>query len=536
MILLELFKVEIGTIEKFNINSNNLSEKERVLNLVSKDLVAFGQLFLPEDFMKSSAAPFHYEVGNKLLDRTLRKLCIVLPRGHSKSTMAKAALLHRIYFNPKGKKEFAAWVSEEQGQAVDHLKYIKNHIEYNNALNYYFGDMVGGKWTEKEITTSRGDRLIAKGTSQRLRGRSELGTRYTNIILDDFESELNTKTPDRRREIKEWLMSTVYPSLEESKGNEGSIWLIGTIVHYDSALQAIYDGYLEARDKDEDYTWDVIFHRALEDGKPLWESYFSRAKINQIRKDYEHVGQLHKFAQEYMNDARDLATAKFKIDKLQHHDYEFVSSGNQAYIKDNKKVIPVNVYIGVDLAYESNAHNDFQVIMVTAVDSEKNFYILDYYHEHYPLYEMPQKIFEYAKMYSPVRRVNVEHVGAQGIIKDSVNKMTGFDRKMAPGIARGVRPPNGIKKEDRLESTLCPIVNRGKLFHRKIHQEIVDEMFHFPKGKNDDLLDGLWYSITNARSPLSKSFNSEDFDLEKSRENKKSKKSFVRSWITGQRA
>ena len=528
--------MEIGTIEKFNINSNNLSEKERVLNLVSKDLVAFGQLFLPEDFMKSSAAPFHYEVGNKLLDRTLRKLCIVLPRGHSKSTMAKAALLHRIYFNPKGKKEFAAWVSEEQGQAVDHLKYIKNHIEYNNALNYYFGDMVGGKWTEKEITTSRGDRLIAKGTSQRLRGRSELGTRYTNIILDDFESELNTKTPDRRREIKEWLMSTVYPSLEESKGNEGSIWLIGTIVHYDSALQAIYDGYLEARDKDEDYTWDVIFHRALEDGKPLWESYFSRAKINQIRKDYENVGQLHKFAQEYMNDARDLATAKFKIDKLQHHDYEFVSSGNQAYIKDNKKVIPVNVYIGVDLAYESNAHNDFQVIMVTAVDSEKNFYILDYYHEHYPLYEMPQKIFEYAKMYSPVRRVNVEHVGAQGIIKDSVNKMTGFDRKMAPGIARGVRPPNGIKKEDRLESTLCPIVNRGKLFHRKIHQEVVDEMFHFPKGKNDDLLDGLWYSITNARSPLSKSFNSEDFDLEKSRENKKSKKSFVRSWITGQRA
>lgn len=528
--------MEIGTIEKFNINSNNLSEKERVLNLVSKDLVAFGQLFLPDDFMKSSAAPFHYEVGNKLLDRTLRKLCIVLPRGHSKSTMAKAALLHRIYFNPKGKKEFAAWVSEEQGQAVDHLKYIKNHIEYNNALNYYFGDMVGDKWTEKEITTSRGDRLIAKGTSQRLRGRSELGTRYTNIILDDFESELNTKTPDRRREIKEWLMSTVYPSLEESKGNEGSIWLIGTIVHYDSALQAIYDGYLEAKDKGEDYTWDVIFHRVLEDGKPLWDSYFGKAKINQIRKDYENVGQLHKFAQEYMNDARDLATAKFKIDKLQHHDYEFVSSGNQAYIKDSKDVIPVNVYIGVDLAYESNAHNDFQVIMVTAIDSEKNFYILDYYHEHYPLYEMPQKIFEYAKMYSPVRRVNVEHVGAQGIIKDSVNKMTGFDRKMAPGIARGVRPPNGIKKEDRLESTLCPIVNRGKLFHRKIHQEVVDEMFHFPKGKNDDLLDGLWYSITNARSPLSKRFNSEDFNLEKSYESKKSKKSFVRSWITGQRA
>lgn len=527
--------MEIGTIDNFNINSSNLSEKERVLNLVSQDLIAFGQLFLPEDFMKSSPAPFHYEVGDKLLDRNLRKLCVVLPRGHSKSTMAKAALLHKIYFNPQGKKEFAAWVSEEQGQAVDHLKYIKSHIEYNNALHYYFGDMVGDKWTEKEITTSRGDRIIAKGTSQRLRGRSELGTRYTNIILDDFESELNTKTPDRRREIKEWLMSTVYPSLEESKGNEGSIWLIGTIVHYDSALQAIYDGYLEAQDKGEDYTWDVIFHRALEDGKPLWGSYFTKGKINQIRKDYENVGQLHKFAQEYMNDARDLATAKFKIDKLQKHDYEFVSNSNQAYLKSKDTVIPVNVYMGVDLAYEANANNDYQVIMVTAVDSDKNYYILEYYRDHLPLYEMPQKIFEYAKMYSPVRRVNVEHVGAQGIIKDSVNKMTGFDRKMAPGIARGVRPPTGIKKEDRLESLLCPIVNRGKLFHRAIHQEIVDEMFHFPKGKNDDLLDGLWYSITNSRSPLSSKFSSTDFNANMDKSERKTKKSTVRSWITGQR-
>ena len=135
--------MEIGTIDNFNINSSNLSEKERVLNIVSQDLIAFGQLFLPEDFMKSSPAPFHYEVGSKLLDRDIRKLCVVLPRGHSKSTMAKAALLHKIYFNPQGKKEFAAWVSEEQGQAVDHLKYIKSHIAWSirtwySIYKYYF--------------------------------------------------------------------------------------------------------------------------------------------------------------------------------------------------------------------------------------------------------------------------------------------------------------------------------------------------------------------------------------------------------------
>lgn len=88
--------METGTIENFNIISNDLDEKERVLNMVSKDLVAFGQLFLPDDFMKSKPALFHHNVGEFLLDNTIRRLCVILPRGHTKSTMAKAALLHRI--------------------------------------------------------------------------------------------------------------------------------------------------------------------------------------------------------------------------------------------------------------------------------------------------------------------------------------------------------------------------------------------------------------------------------------------------------
>ena len=106
--------------------------------------------------------------------------------------------------------------------------------------------------------------------------------------------------------------------------------------------------------------------------------------------------------------------------KSLEEEYNFPTSYTFKFIiasKSKDKVIPVNVYMGVDLAYEANANNDYQVIMVTAIDSEKNYYILEYYHDHLPLYEMPQKIFEIAKQYNPVRRVNVEHVGAQGIIQ-----------------------------------------------------------------------------------------------------------------------
>ena len=504
--------------------------------MARKDVVSFGQLFLPEDYMKSTPAPYHYELSELLLHPDKKRNCIILPRGHSKSTLAKTALLYHLYFNPEGKKEFIAWVAEEQSQAIDHIKYMQNHIEMNPALNYYFGDLRGSKWTEKEFTTSKGDRVIAKGTSQRLRGRSQLGLRYTKIVLDDFESELNTKTPDRRREIKEWVMSTVEPALENSAGNEGSIWLIGTIVHYDSFLQSIYDGYTEATRDKRKYAWDVMYHKAIDvDGNVLWSSYFSRQKLADIRRRFEDVGLSHKFAQEYLNEARDLENAKFKTDRLEYYDHEFESKNNYAYLVNSKEAIPVNIYIGVDLAYESTASSDYQMIMVIAIDSDRNIYVIDYMREHIPLYDMPEEIFKYAKEYSPVKRVNVEHVGAQGIIKDAVNRMTGQDRKVAPGIALGVRPPTGIKKEDRLESLLAPIVNRRKMFIKRKHTALVDEMFQFPKGKNDDVLDGLWYAVNKSRPPLSKKFEASEFKQDKTKSHKVETVKRTISWITGQK-
>ena len=188
-----------------------------------------------------------------------------------------------------------------------------------------------------------------------------------------------------------------------------------------------------------------------------------------------------------------------------------------------------------DLAYEATQSSDFQIIMVIGIDSDRNIYVIDYMREHIPLYDMPDQIFEYAREYSPVKRVNVEHVGAQGIVKDAVNKMTGQDRKVAPGIALGVRPPSGIKKEDRLESLIAPIVNRGKMFIKRKHTTLVDEMFQFPKGRNDDILDGLWYAINKARPPVSKKFEASEFLENNIKKPKMQSAKRVISWVTGQK-
>ena len=524
----------------FNItpSPSEMKERDDVLLNSFNNLIYFGRAFLPRDFLKKSeSAPFHYEMAEKMIDTEPgARICNIIPRGHGKSVLAKAAIIHKLCFAGEDSQHFIAWVSEEQGQAIDHLKYIRSHFENNKMIKYYFGNMDGGlsgkRWTEKDIVTAKGDRVISKGTSQRLRGRAEVDVRYTGIVLDDFESELNTKTPERRSEIKKWIVSTVYPALEETPGNEGWIWLAGTIVHYDSFLQMVYDGWKKANEDKRKYPWDVNFYRAIEDGKPLWSSQFSQKKLNAKKREFIEAGLVNKFAQEYMNDARDITNAAFKIDRIQYYNGRFEKRGNMPFIIDGDDAIPINVYIGVDLAATATATSDFQVILVMGIDSHKNRYILDYFRERIPTFDVPAKIIELAKKYSPVRRVTIETVAAQEMVRDMVTRMSVKERRLMPGLFKGVKPPARMKKEDRLETALGQIVNSKKLYIYRHMTEIVDEFFEHPKPRNDDLLDGLYYADYFAKAPKTDKMSADD--IEKKQEKMDSyrfRKAY--NWVTG---
>ena len=518
-----------------------MSEKDQVLANSYKNLIYFGRAFLPNDFLNKSTSPsFHFDVAEKLISTEPgSRTCIIMPRGFGKSILSKAAILHKLCFASEDEQHFMAWVSEEQSQSIDHLKYLRSHFEVNKKLKYYFGNLdgssVGKRWTEKDIVTPKGDRIIAKGTSQRLRGRAEVDVRYTGIILDDFESELNTKTPERRSEIKKWIVSTVYPALEETPGKEGSIWLSGTIVHYDSFLQMVVDGYKKAKKDKRTYPWDVVFHRAIEDGESIWPEQFSIKKLEHKKREFIEAGLVNKFAQEYMNDARDISNASFKIDRIQYYNGTVKNKGGFNYLIDGETATPLNIYIGVDLAATATATSDYQVIMVMGIDSNKNRYVLEYFRERIPTFDIPPKIIELSNKYAPVRRVTIETVAAQEMVRDMVTRLSAKEKRLMPGMFKGVKPPNRIKKEDRLETSLGPIVNSKKLFIQREMTELVDEFFEHPKPKNDDLMDALYYADYFAKAPKSTRTKRESLLNEEASPVRRIKKKAY-NWMTGSRA
>ena len=478
-----------------NLNLHgNISNNEKILQSAYKDLITFGKLFSPQDFLASSTPAFHHEVGRLLLDKRIQQLALVLPRDHAKSTLAATAVLHRILFATKDTPEFICWIGEAQDQACDNLAWVMNHIYENPAIHYYFGDLEGNKWTKSEFTTSNGCRMIAKGTSQRLRGKKQLSTRYTGMILDDFESELNTKTPDSRQQIKDWVTAAVFPAIDFDKG--GFLWCNGTIVHYDSFLNGIVQSGREAENNMEEFSWDVLTYKAiLNNGQPLWPSRWPIDKLEARKQFFIDSGTPAKFYQEYMNQARSPDDAVFSEEDINESLYTGVlrwdDENGKWYIKSDEGNTDVNLYIGIDPASSVADNRDYSVIMVVGVSADHDYFVIDYWRKRVLPMDCAEQIFKMFKKYKPVRRVNIETIAYQEMLRDYVMRESKKRGLFLPGIEKGIKGYTQ-KKKDRLFEGLQPLFKQKAAHLKKSDIEFIDELLDFPKGAHDDMIDAFW--------------------------------------------
>ena len=493
-----------------NLNLNgDVSKKEEILHLAYKDLITFGQLFSPQDYLASTSPPFHHEVGKIMLDRSNQQVGLVLPRDHAKSTLAATAVLHKILFATKDRPEFICWVGEAQDQAIDNTRWVQNHIEINPAIHYYFGDIQGNKWTKTDFSTKNGCRMIAKGTSQRLRGKKELSTRYTGIILDDFESEGNTKTAEGRLGIKNWVTAAVYPAIDFDKG--GFLWCNGTIVHWDSFLNNIVTSHREARKSGNDFAWKVVTYKAIENGEPIWKSRWSLKKLEQRKQFYIDSGTPSKFYQEYMNQARSPEDQIFEEDDINKGLYEGDCKYDEDYgswylqfIDGSKEYI--NLFIGVDPASTIGERSDFSVIMVIGVTTKHDYYVIDYWRKRVLPMECAEEIFTLFIQYDPIRRINIETITYQEMLRDYVQRRSKDEGLFLPGVEKGIKNYGSQKKKDRLFEGLQPMFRQGAVHLKKQHREFIGELLDFPKGSHDDTIDAFWLACQYTRGNIVKQF------------------------------
>ena len=495
-----------------NLNKQNVSEAEKALEVAYHDLIAFGKLFLPGDFGKSESPLFHYEIADALLENTTKSLALILPRQSAKTQLFKTFLLHKILFKKSDDLMFLAWISDNHRKSVLNLQYVKQHLQNNEMIKYYFGNIVGDKWTETDIVTTTNAKLISRSNLSSVRGENYLGKRYDIVALDDTESETNTVTQDAREKIKNIVYNGVKPALDV----HGRLIFAGTPVHYDSLCQNILDGYNKAENKDE-YTWDVITYKSTQpemEGGVLWNSYVPREKLDRIKKEYTEAGRVHGYYQEYELEVQNDEEAVWGRRYIKYWDGYYENENGQNYLVMGGERIPVNTFIGCDPATDIDTKtSDFSVIMAIAIDVNNKLYILEYErHRSIPTVGARDNdgnligkkgvvdyIMDMHQKYHCVSST-VEDVAMNRSIFQSLNERRRLENKF--NISVIPEKPGGMQKRNRIYSGLSGRFSTGNVYLKENMFDLINEIVTFgPKMSHDDTIETLFYAQLHAFPP-----------------------------------
>ena len=470
------------------------NEEEMLLKRMFNNIGLFGKLCFPTAF-KAETPPFHNEIYATLKNRDNDRILIAAPRGTAKSTAISLTYpLYEVAFKGADQPLFIVIISESQTQSINFLSRIKFHLSTSRRFHALFGDLgekTAKRWTNNDIILANDTRIVAVGTGQRVRGFIEGDTRPNVIIVDDFESELNANTREARAKNRTWLNNAVIPSLADN----GRMVIVGTPISEDCFLYWAKSSP----------AWTTLWYSIVQDGESIWPERFPMSRIDKIREEAMAVGNLNGFYQEMMCIAQPEETAPFKPAwmKLHHYSYDVID-GQQCLVPqvvdDEHQPKPVKVYAGVDPASSLSLTADFFVIAIVAIDSERNYYLIDLLRARVPTEEQPAKIIEYYKKYKPFW-MKVETVGYQEALRRETRRLMMEENLFIPGLETGVKPRT--PKSERLTS-MVPMFARGNFYFRPEDEDARAEFMAYPRGKHDDIMDAIWTAIENAVPPRKK--------------------------------
>ena len=466
-------------------------QKDSRLNSVkeklSKDLILFGKICLPSMF--SSTSPrFHYEIAEKLEDKKINKLNIIAPRGHAKSSLV-ACVFPLWHILTEAGSKFVVLSSKTEGHAVRLLQTIKNALEYSMELRGiygYWGQHSARNWSRTEIVLKDDTMIMCRGTGQQVVGLKHGNQRPTVVVLDDPEDMNNTKTSEAMEFNLRWLLQSLVPALDAQKGR---LAVIGTPQHQRCMVETLMatDG------------WDASRYKALQDdGTALWPEMWSEEKLLAEKKSLDSIGRVSSFYREYQCEIIGDEDQMFKEAYIQHYKGELKWVDDEPHMEfESGRYEPVNIFMGVDPASSVKKYADYSTIVSVAVDSKNNKYVLPYFRKRSTPMALADSIIEYFKKYKPAK-TRIESVGYQEMLREYLRAKAEEEGLFIPGLE--IKESPRTSKSLRLE-TMQPWFAQKKIYLLDNMSELEDELLMFPRGKHDDLLDGLYYATKNNYIP-----------------------------------
>lgn len=425
-----------------------------------------------KDWDNGTMAGVHDQV-EKLLKKPSKKKCLLLPRGHLKSSLVTVGYtIMRILADPNIRVLIANQVWDMSRRF---LSEIKAQLEMSQ-LKLLFGDFISARWNADDIIVRQRTKAFKEPTVMTTGVEAEqTGGHYDLIILDDLTGLQNSQTLEQREKTKRYRRSMI--NLLEPGG---TLIEIGTRWHLDDTFSVIFE-------KERRY-YDIMVRQVVENGQIIFPQHFSK-RFDPKRKDWASV------PTENCMDYIEHLKASMPLDEfMAQYCNEPVALENQIFQKSmfkywSKRPEGLYVVMGVDLAISQRSESDWTALTVLGMDKDYKVYVLDYVRGHWTPADIIKNIFDKQQQWKPMT-VGMEVNGFQRTLKFGVEEEMRRRKQYFPVEEVRIGPEK--TKENRIKA-LEPFYRRGDMHHASWMdgKELETELLTFPKGKHDDLIDAM---------------------------------------------
>lgn len=425
--------------------------------------------FIARPYFPLETPPFHKEILDLISNKDNRRVGVIAPRGHAKSTTVD--ITYPLWAGCFEQEEFIVIISDTYTQAAEFINALKDEFENNPKIKWLFGNMKGDDWQDGEFVLSNGIKYAAKGSGMKIRGIRHRHTRPTLMIFDDIENDENIKSAEQRQKLYHWFTKAAIPALARG----GRAVVIGTILHFDSLVNKVI------KQQDIFKSWQTRVFYAIttdEDGTEhaLWSEHRSLEKLKSMRdnpNDQEFVGSIA-FAQEYQHKPFSEEDAIVKPDWIKECE---PSQAPDEYSRQAR-------VLTVDPAASERQTADPTAMIVADLGADGNVYVRAIRNQRTSPSVTAETIQNLYETYQP-QVVGIEQ-GALGLV---------FRDLLAGLPVIGLKPD---KDKVRRLLAVSRFFEAGKVFLVKDIQNgqaLREQLIEFPKGTHDDMVDAIVYAI-----------------------------------------
>lgn len=429
----------------------------------------------------------------------IKRLMIFMPPGYAKSTYASVAF--PAWIIGRDPKRSIICASHAKDLAEGFSRKVRGHVKSNEYHGIFDLELSResqsvSRWQveyDDNGNKKKGAEYYAVGIDSSITGKRANGA----IIDDPVKGIKEARSPVVQKSTLEWYKTDLRTRLlpEAFQIIIQTRWDVNDLAG--SILPQDYDGrsgWVQARDGEQ---WYVINMPALAKesdilgrlpGEALWPDFYTKKMVEQ-----ERVTQGERnFAALYQQMPVAEGGNEFKSEWIQY--YDFLRGFNTS---------ECNVYILVDPANEKKETSDYTAMIVVALSTDNNYYILDIvYDKLNPTERINKLIFLHKKWNQQAGKPPSVAYEKYGMMSD-----THFLKKAQATL--NYRFPitevgGSMRKVDRIRR-LIPLFQSKRFYlpHNimylnasgktvdLVNELIKNEMEHFPSATHDDMLDAL---------------------------------------------